>query len=243
MLKVHPVAAILPKLSTLDFEALLTSIKKFGQMAPIIVHNGTVIDGRHRLWACNELGVTPKTCEWSGPTDPEGLLQAVVALNVSRRQLTISQRACVAVKSLHAFEEEARKRKEATQFKPQHAVRPQLDQPKGRATLFASQVFGVGKSYIHCAKKIHEHRLDLFEEVFNGSISLADAMRAMRTKSAAATSIRVPKLTLPFDAQRVLCVWGKPDELERMKNIASEIGVKHMEADRSEGNKWVTKGA
>lgn len=237
MLKIHPVAAILPKLCEADFDALRTSIKRFGQMVPIIVHDGMVLDGRHRYWACNEIGVTPKTIPWEGPTDDSALVNAVVGLNVSRRHLSISQRACVAVKSLERFEAEALKRRQATQF---GAVCPIVDTPKGRSTLFASQVFGVGKSYIACAKKVREHREDLFEEVFNGAIGLADAMRAMRTKTAA-PSIRIPKLSLPFDATRVLCVWGQPEELERVKHLVAEGGGKYMEADRSEGNKWVTK--
>jgi ParB-like chromosome segregation protein Spo0J len=78
----------LPDLTDEEYEALKRSIAEHGQVYPILVdQNGQVIDGRHRLRACIELGLRPKQ---QVATEKQKSLALVV--NVARRHLTSGAR-------------------------------------------------------------------------------------------------------------------------------------------------------
>ncbi len=60
--KVHPLAELFPALSPDEFKKLKDDIQVHGQQEPIMLSSdGTVLlDGRHRLRACKELGIQPR---------------------------------------------------------------------------------------------------------------------------------------------------------------------------------------
>ena len=73
---------------------MVASISKNGLREPIIVGpDGRVIDGRHRLRACQEAGVEPQFEVFGGNDDD--ILKLVIDLNVNRRHLDTSQRAMI----------------------------------------------------------------------------------------------------------------------------------------------------
>jgi ParB/RepB/Spo0J family partition protein len=89
---------IVPKLSDVEYEALKQSIKDDGQQMPIIVNEQRVIlDGHHRYKACRELGLEPKTAIVTFKTKDEERL-FVINTNLNRRQLSLYQRAALALK-------------------------------------------------------------------------------------------------------------------------------------------------
>lgn len=77
-----------------EFQALKDDIQQYGQREPIWLLDGKVIDGRHRLRACLELGRELRTESYDG-FDPTAF---VVSLNLHRRHLNESQRGLVAAK-------------------------------------------------------------------------------------------------------------------------------------------------
>jgi ParB-like chromosome segregation protein Spo0J len=89
----HELANLFPMLGAVEFQALCDDIAKNGQLEPITMLNGKIVDGRNRWMACKVLGIKPKTVELS--INP---LNLVIANNVRRRQLTKSQLAMVAMK-------------------------------------------------------------------------------------------------------------------------------------------------
>lgn len=91
---VHPIANIFPAMSPAEFDALVDDIREHGQREPVWLHEGKVIDGRHRVQACAELGIEVKSVEYTGD-DP---LAFIVSLNLHRRHLNESQRAMVAAR-------------------------------------------------------------------------------------------------------------------------------------------------
>jgi hypothetical protein len=50
--------------STHDFNKLVRDIRARGLIHPVVAHHGVVLDGRNRLRACKELGMTPKFVEF-----------------------------------------------------------------------------------------------------------------------------------------------------------------------------------
>jgi hypothetical protein len=88
-LKIHPICDMVPKMSAEAFEALKADIQKNGQVDPIWVKTGEIIDGRHRWRACRELGRQCKTQEFQG----DDIETFVISVNVSRRHLSNNQKA------------------------------------------------------------------------------------------------------------------------------------------------------
>jgi N6-adenosine-specific RNA methylase IME4 len=93
----HPLASLLPAMTGAEYVDLCDSIRANGLREPIMLHSdGRVLDGRHRMRACDELGIAPAVRTFAG-TDAEAL-QYVLDLNLKRRHLDETQRAMVAAK-------------------------------------------------------------------------------------------------------------------------------------------------
>jgi ParB-like chromosome segregation protein Spo0J len=84
---------VMPALNAEDFEALKTDIEARGVVVPVEYdEHGNVIDGHHRVRACEELGITTwPRIERRGLTE-EGKRAHARALNLARRHLTQAQR-------------------------------------------------------------------------------------------------------------------------------------------------------
>ncbi len=94
----HEFALWMPEMSVTDYEALRDDIEQQGQSSPIVVLHGTnrILDGRHRLKACREIGREPRVRVWAGTQQEAARL--VVSLNARRRHLNSSQLALIAAK-------------------------------------------------------------------------------------------------------------------------------------------------
>lgn len=88
----HPVAAAFPMMPQAEFERLKEDIASNGQLEPIVVCDGLLLDGRNRHRACLELAIEPDVSVYNG-TDPLGF---VIGKNLHRRHLNESQRALAA---------------------------------------------------------------------------------------------------------------------------------------------------
>jgi hypothetical protein len=62
----HPIAALFPDLTPIDFAALKEDIRRHGMKVPILTHGGLILDGRQRYRACQELGIQCRSVEWNG---------------------------------------------------------------------------------------------------------------------------------------------------------------------------------
>jgi hypothetical protein len=207
---IHEVCTIFPMMNPEEFEALKANIAAHGQREPIWTYQGKVIDGRNRLKACQELGVTPMTREWDG----QGSLTAfIVSLNLHRRHLTSSQRAACGVdvkrrlsieanacgremKRQAAFEREERRRgavrsanRTSTlpsiprEGEPTEERIPQSGQPKARgpqARDKAADLVGTNPRYIQDAETVATKAPELHEKVKAGTITLPQARREVQ---------------------------------------------------------------
>lgn len=176
-LKAHPAAAIFPELQGDAYAALVEDIHKHGQIQPIILLNGEVLDGRTRLRVCRDLDILPKFESFKGDS-PTAF---VLSMNIHRRHLTDDQRAAIAALSLPLFQEEAKKRQKAhgrtAPGKP--SLSPEPDEVKDpnekRATAQAGKSVGVSRSKTERAAKVLEAAPELFEAVKSGEMKLAKA--------------------------------------------------------------------
>ena len=96
-IEIHDAAYLFPEMQEQEFAELKQDIGRNGLQMPILLYRGKVVDGRHRLRACTELGIVPRFEEMLAANDA-AVNQAVVSINLHRRHLTESQRALVAAR-------------------------------------------------------------------------------------------------------------------------------------------------
>lgn len=84
-----------PDMDSFEFEALKDSIATLGQMMPVVMCRGQVIDGRKRVAACRALGIAPVVVSMAEDREPTKMAEA---LNLMRTHYTPSQRAMFAAR-------------------------------------------------------------------------------------------------------------------------------------------------
>ena len=104
----HPAALLFPLMDGVAVTALADDIRARGLLEPITTLDGTVLDGRNRLAACEQAGVEPRFVAWDGAGGSPTAW--VLAKNLKRRHLTPSQAAMVGADALPLFAAEARER-------------------------------------------------------------------------------------------------------------------------------------
>lgn len=177
MLTFHDAANIFP-MDDENLDALAEDIKANGQLCPIEMMDGKILDGRRRYMACRMAGVEPSFCDVS-PDDP---VAYVVSLNLHRRHLTTSQKAMVQAKALAIYEKAA-----AERMKAGKKVDPSDNCPqgKGRAKDAAGAVVGISGKAVDRATKVIKHgSKELQEAVEKGTVSVS---------AAAAVATQLPK--------------------------------------------------
>lgn len=182
-MKFHPVADIFPLIDGEELQNLITDIRANGLREPIWLHpdDGSIIDGRNRYRACVEAGVEVKTRTWDGQGS---LVEFVLSMNLHRRHLTASQRACVATDVLPMLEAEAAERQRASRAKPGEQigqVAEKIPAPNaGESRDKAAAITGVNPHYVTDAKKLKDSKPALYEEVRAGKKTLTEAKRTVK---------------------------------------------------------------
>ena len=189
----HPAAEAFPLLTGAEFEELVDDIRQNGQRVPVTVHGGVLLDGRNRIRACETLGIDVKSDEWDGRGSPADF---VISVNLRRRHLTPSQRACLAVELQPVFAKEAKERqrehgKTAPGRRSDTSVKNDGSVPSdGEARSHAARSVQVSTGYVATAATIHAKFPELFAKVKSGEVKLTEARRRVaraevQTKAAA----------------------------------------------------------
>ena len=171
-MKFHKYADLFPLIVGEEFRNLVADIQANGLLEPIWLHNGLVIDGRNRYRACRELGIEPKTRNYTGK-DP---LSFVVSTNLIRRHLDVSQRAMLGARLEPLYAEEAAERQAAVGGKNPGALQVKLPEAiAGQARDKAAAIVGVSGTYISMAKATVAAAPELEEIVLTRQLPLGQA--------------------------------------------------------------------
>jgi DNA modification methylase len=200
-MNVHEVCNIFPMMTDEEFSGLKEDIRVNGQREPVWTHQGSVVDGRNRLKACEELGVEPKVREWDGAGS---LVEFVVSLNLHRRHLTSGQRAACGTEIEERLGDETRRRQQATaaergrlggEAKAARAERPssperipdsqpqpppKLKHRENESREKAAKLVGANPRYIQDAKAVKKAAPELHEKVKAGVLTLPQAKREVQ---------------------------------------------------------------
>lgn len=162
--KVHPIAAMFPRLPEQELNDLAASIKEIGLKEPIVLWEGMIVDGINRDAACKIAGVKPTYVELNG-TDP---VKYIFAKNATRRHMFKGQLAMVVVKAEMANLEI-------------------LDWKRGTARRLAIMA-GVGEAAIGDAIKVAKFAPAWIDEVITGAKKLELALKDAEDNEQAANS-------------------------------------------------------
>lgn len=171
----HDAANIFPMLEGDEYRRLRDDIAQNGLIEPIWLHEGKILDGRNRYTACLDIGIEPRYREYTG-SDPIGF---VVSLNLSRRHLTSSQRAVIALEVERQLAEDARKRQQGGQGGV--LLSQKFEQANdGKASEQAARMVGTNRQYVSDAKNIVDKAPELIDKVRSGELTIPQAMHQLR---------------------------------------------------------------
>lgn len=148
---------------------IVNDIQAHGLIQPITLHDGMILDGRNRYAACRMAKVEPRFENWSA--NGHSPTEWVLSINFHRRQLTIGQRAAVAVSALPMLEAEAKERqKQGKEIIPD-------PKDKGQSRDKAAALANVSPRYVSDAKKIKEEAPEVFKQVQSGEKTIPQAKK------------------------------------------------------------------
>ena len=164
MLETHPLAALFPELLPEELAQLARDIKERGQLEPIILYKGLILDGRNRYKACQLAGVNPRTEEFNAQTSARSPEEFVLSRNLRRRHLSVGQKAAVALEWSEQIELSADPEKNKGRGRP-----------KGTLSEGAKKI-GIDERRVFEVRQIRATRPSLYHEVKAGKRSLNSAL-------------------------------------------------------------------
>lgn len=90
-MKTHPASETFPLIEGDEFGALVSDIRENGQLEPVVLLDGEILDGRNRYRACEQLGIDCKTID-ANETARKDPTAFVLSMNLHRRHITATQR-------------------------------------------------------------------------------------------------------------------------------------------------------
>ena len=181
----HSLANIFPMMTDQELESLKQDIQKNGLREPIYLFNGKIIDGRNRYLACLKAGIKPIFRNYKG--NESDLLNFVISLNLHRRHLTTSQKACLSVDILPEIERQTKEnlsKKMSIIRKSDNKVATKFESQNSNKT--ASNIFGVSERYVTDAKKIFKESPEVFNRVKAGKLTLQQAKKELNQNEVSA---------------------------------------------------------
>lgn len=186
-IKFHPICLRFPAMSEAEFDALVEDIRANGLRDEIVLFEGMVLDGRHRLGACRLAGIEPRFEEFQG--DRRAALRFAASKNLQRRSLTESQRAAIAADLADELErEDAKAETENPEIPEENDTAPigaddsapaprRPRKPRKSRTKDAAKDANASVRSTQKARRVKAADPELHERVKAGEIKVDDAVR------------------------------------------------------------------
>lgn len=174
-----------PQMSAKKWREFVAGVAKEGILQPLIVTKGfRVIDGKHRLRAAKELNI--EYVRVIIEDIPEDKIPAYITeTKLNRDDLKPGQKAALVIR-LYYEEERRKSEKRRLATLKQNTDDPNLEhrESDGRTNEVLAKKAGIGKSNMANLLAVYRNRPDLFEQVFNGEISINKAYTQMKADEA-----------------------------------------------------------
>ena len=178
---------LVPEMTTQEYDDLVNSIRKQGVRQPIhILSDKTVLDGRHRVRACKEIGINEIQALSHELTEDEAI-KFVTDTAVERRNLTKEQKVDIIFRSellIKKLEGEANSYKRTFRGNQHEILDTGSDEPvsrTGRTNERIAEMAGTSKTTVVRMKKVKTEDPELYEKVVTGEESPAGAYYKLPT--------------------------------------------------------------
>lgn len=188
----HPAALIFPLMDEGALNALAESIRANGQLHPVVMFGGRILDGRNRWLACSIAGVQPKTTVYAG----DAPTQFAYEMNATRRHLTPIQRAAAATEIVPLLAEEAKERQQLAGAHGEKGGRgnktlgdgssPGVSRDESaRSTAKAAKMTGAGVGSVKAMVTVKREAPEVFDLVKQGTVkTVSDAKKIAKLEPA-----------------------------------------------------------
>lgn len=146
-----------PEIIEAAYKKLKEDIEANGLQNPVVVYNKEIYDGRHRFKAVKELGIDLKVIETEGKDEAKRI---AISNNKHRRHISKSQYAMIAARDI---------------------INSDKKMTIAKSPYIIDKI--VSERYVKNAKKIAEKDKRLADDVFNGKISIEDALMELNKKN------------------------------------------------------------
>jgi hypothetical protein len=163
-LQAHPFAGLFPGLPDEELAQLAQDIKERGQLEPIILYRGLILDGRNRYRACQIAGVRPRLEEFNAKTTKRSPEEFVLSRNLRRRHLSMGQKAAIALDW-----------SEQNKLNPDPEKIRAAGRPKGALSQAAKHI-GINEQRVFEVRQIRDADPRLYQQVKAGKRSLTSAL-------------------------------------------------------------------
>jgi len=226
-----------------EMHALVLSIKERGLEHPILLAaDGTLMDGRNRLAACERAGVEPTFTTYDGTADPRAV---IISLNVQRRHVSQGQRAVIVAKYRASLQETPRplaqdaERHGLSTTRLSNAVTvlkyaPDLAEqvwngycPLDTAYVTAARNKAAAKALAAAHDKFRAEAPDLFAQVTDGELTFEQAQQRQRVRTIDVQH-RLDQAggpTFTEQAAAATITWDQAEDLARQWAAAREQDV------------------
>ena len=197
----HEAANAFPMMDGKSLGELAEDIRKNGLKVPIALYEGKVLDGRNRMLACNDAGVTPEFKDITGSVDDPFMW--VWSLNGERRHLSSQEQKALIWRKLHGMSEEmqqhrAKVKREADKARSEAAkAQHKVSNPRAGEVVSGSctdctttkkkvaktreaeaKAAGVNKGALARADALRNKAPELADKVADGAMTFAEASKA-----------------------------------------------------------------
>lgn len=165
---------LVPEMTTKEYDELVNSIRKQGVRQPIhIMSDKTVLDGRHRVRACKEIGIK-EIQALSHELKEDEAIRFVTDTAVERRNLTPAQKIDIVLRSeelIRELEDEARHRMNSGAKMTPGSLEPRV----GKVNERIGEMTGTSKATVTRMKRVKRESPELYDDVIKGEKSIRGA--------------------------------------------------------------------
>lgn len=230
-------SALVPEMSVIEWQEFIENVKKFGIRQPIAINKDlTILDGRHRVRACKELGIQ-KIAAIVNEMDEQQAVEYVRDTAIERRTLSVEQRLDIIFKCedlMSSLVEDAKKRKiEGGSKGGKSAIgRCGTAVPKLNEGKRASEIIGdmVGASYrtVDRLKKVRKESPELYEDVIKGDKAITTAYRELPTTVDRHAEKRLKGKEIPKEEAQKKVVTPMPDFGKTDEELQKEADYENL---------------
>ncbi|NLD32556.1 MAG: ParB N-terminal domain-containing protein [Trichococcus flocculiformis] len=230
-------SALVPEMSASEWQEFVENVKKFGIRQPITINKDlTILDGRHRVRACKELGIE-RIAAIVNEMDGQQAIEYVRDTAIERRSLSVEQRLDIIFKSedlMNGLAEEAKKRQKANLRKGNENKNPPLQSrdcngKRAKTTSDAiAEMVGTSPSSVGRFKKIRKESPEIYDEVVSGEKSILTGYKELPSVSGASYEISKRNKGLPKEEARKKVVTPMPDFGKSDEELQKEADYENL---------------